>query len=560
MSAIIIEDIQQVQFLEIPAYSLAPSAGKLVDYKLQLWDVLEGKQDGCISSQIEIKSIALSPDGRFLALLSKSPFVVKSSDNGDFFAGPSIGGVVEIWDTTNKVIVHSLHHGSIANSVNWSPSGKSFAVNCIGETQIWNTKSGTKIYTIKGKGLTLETIYSPSRRFIACVGEHARVQLWDLVNGNLRHDFLASDKVEFKANSVRFSRNDQYLAIGTYDYDTDKSIYLWDVETGALLYTIKAHPRETAGLDFSYDGKLLISHGFGNTVRLWRASDGSRVSVLKCNVYKIAYSPNKPLVAIIQGAITQGTEVCLWNTDDLSLCSVTSSSNNKFNPNIDSLPYTKFDEDELDIRFGFAPLDIQWSNDGDRLFVQAARGVAVYEVRTREKSTNHHSMKNTSHLSEVRNVVRLDTPQKSPFQEISSKVFPRYRMRIVIASQKQKEYVILLYNALLKRYYRSNTLSNGLNARFLEQCKIPNDLTSWEASSMIEIFKSTSDFKNDLSILQVAVQALQDWRANIKPNWQDTHMVLFVFQEAMTWLMENYVYIKEEISDEIIEGKRLKKR
>ncbi|XP_039253122.1 small ribosomal subunit protein RACK1-like [Styela clava] len=61
----------------------------------------------------------------------------------------------------------------------------------------------------------------------------------------------------------------------------DKSVRLWDLETGKILWTGKHNGMVMAG-DISLDGKLVVScSDFDNAVKVWNAEDGQELTELK---------------------------------------------------------------------------------------------------------------------------------------------------------------------------------------------------------------------------------------------------------------------------------------
>ena len=54
----------------------------------------------------------------------------------------------------------------------------------------------------------------------------------------------------------------------------DRSVKLWDVQTGQLLATLSGHTGAVWGLSFDPEGTLLASGSFDGTTRLWNLSTG----------------------------------------------------------------------------------------------------------------------------------------------------------------------------------------------------------------------------------------------------------------------------------------------
>ena len=65
--------------------------------------------------------------------------------------------------------------------------------------------------------------------------------------------------------SVCFSPNGKQLATGSFD----RTVRLWDVETGAFVKTLRGHGSVVRSVCFSPDGRLVASCSADRTVRLW---------------------------------------------------------------------------------------------------------------------------------------------------------------------------------------------------------------------------------------------------------------------------------------------------
>ncbi|NCQ94376.1 MAG: hypothetical protein GPJ13_04130, partial [Microcystis aeruginosa W11-06] len=77
--------------------------------------------------------------------------------------------------------------------------------------------------------------------------------------------------------SVNFSPDGKTLVSGS----RDKTIKLWNVETGQEIRTLKGHDDYVRSINFSPDGKTLVSGSADNTIKLWNVETGQEIRTLK---------------------------------------------------------------------------------------------------------------------------------------------------------------------------------------------------------------------------------------------------------------------------------------
>jgi WD40 repeat protein len=101
--------------------------------------------------------------------------------------------------------------------------------------------------------------------------------------------------------SICFSPDGKTLASGS----RDKTIKLWDVETGKVRLTLEGHTNWVTSLAFHPDGDRLASGG-DITVRLWDTRTGKLQSTLqghRSGVHSVSFSPDGSLLASAAGSI-----------------------------------------------------------------------------------------------------------------------------------------------------------------------------------------------------------------------------------------------------------------
>ncbi|MCZ8026033.1 MAG: hypothetical protein O9332_11605, partial [Microcystis sp. LE19-10.1B] len=110
--------------------------------------------------------------------------------------------------------------------------------------------------------------------------------------------------------SVSFSSDGKTLATGS----EDKTIKLWNVETGQEIRTLKGHDWFVNSVSFSPDGKTLVSGSGDNTIKLWNVETGQEIRTLKGHdsaVYSVNFSPDGK--TLVSGS--EDKTIKLWNVE-----------------------------------------------------------------------------------------------------------------------------------------------------------------------------------------------------------------------------------------------------
>ncbi|MCF2151378.1 hypothetical protein IQ276_034185 [Desmonostoc muscorum LEGE 12446] len=127
-----------------------------------------------------------------------------------------------------------------------------------------------------------------------------------LVKGSERNRLEGHDSI----NSISFSPDGKTLASGS----ADKTIKLWNVETGEEIRTIKTHYTSANSISFSPDGKTLASGGEDKTIKFWNVETGEEIRTLDGHNYdvnSVSFSPDGKTLASGSGDKT----IKLWNVE-----------------------------------------------------------------------------------------------------------------------------------------------------------------------------------------------------------------------------------------------------
>ena len=319
-----------------------------LDNSLRLWDAESG---GELYHFEEIHGVSLNMDGTYLATrgnadttihvrqLASNSIIARLTYKGSlgrFTLGPqakflaadvaSESREIWLWDVASEALLARLSPPKdIPAGVNpayyklppfislaFSPDG---ALLCAGrmdeKVYIWNVTTQELIGQMASNQPQAPGLcrFSPDGRRLATTHIAEKVmRIWDLPSfANPVQQITWGDKDRPSAYPV-LSRN------GRLAFGTGRSIQVWDLETGTLLFDFP-HQKRTLFLDdisFSADDQYLAAAGDGMIVRIWDLTSGHELMRLPHldQVMQVSFaSPGRVLLTREAGGITRG-----WDT------------------------------------------------------------------------------------------------------------------------------------------------------------------------------------------------------------------------------------------------------
>jgi WD40 repeat protein len=256
--------------------------------RARVWEVATGKLSLVVEPETpsaRASTLALSPDGRFLAVVSQG------------------SAEVRVWEVPRARQLPSVRHEGSVSEVTFTPDNLLLTASEDRMVRVWEVATGRERLRMPHDAPVESLALSPDGKWLATtrLGGRSAI-LWSVETGQeaarLPHDG--------GVNAVSWNLKGDRLATAS----ADGTVCTWGLP-GATVSHLSTWGRHT-GMVFSPDGGRLFTATEEEPVRAWEVTSGRELSRMAHpgGVYQLALSPDGRLLAA-----TQGDTAYVWEAE-----------------------------------------------------------------------------------------------------------------------------------------------------------------------------------------------------------------------------------------------------
>jgi len=248
-------------------------------------DQAQRNQSRALASLANIEAVAGSPATAVRLALAALPRSLAAPRRA--YSREAHGALLQGIQSLRELQQVSVHEGNVT-SVALSPDGRVLAITSDNTTaQLWDVATGSEIRVLRGHEDTVCCVaFSPDGRTLATGSYDTTARVWEVATGR---EIAVLRGHEAELWSIAFSPDGGVLATAGGE---DQTARIWDVTTGKEVIVLRGHHGLVESVAFSPDGHKLVTYARDHTVRMWDMATGEEITALRDQGRLLAYSPD----------------------------------------------------------------------------------------------------------------------------------------------------------------------------------------------------------------------------------------------------------------------------
>ena len=164
------------------------------------------------------------------------------------------------------------------------------------------------IHTLRGHEYGVNSVvFAPDGKTFASASDDRSIKLWNTDTGICLYTLQGHMG---EVSSICYAPKGQRLASASYD----ASLKVWNTSTGTCLFTLQGHTNIVWDICYAPDGKTFASASFDGTIKIWHATTGQCLRTLQGHnqgVSLVCYAPDGK--RLISASLDRCVKV--WNTN-----------------------------------------------------------------------------------------------------------------------------------------------------------------------------------------------------------------------------------------------------
>ena len=155
----------------------------------------------------------------------------------------------------------TFFRGACENSMAISPDGQTY-VSITRTIRVHNFQTGEWLYLEGHTNIILCIAITPDSKTIVSGSRDKTIKIWNINTGECLNTLKGHSHY---VQSIAISPDGKTLTSGSYD----KKIKIWDLTTGDCLHTLQGHLEDVKSIAISQNGKTIVSGSDDKTIKIW---------------------------------------------------------------------------------------------------------------------------------------------------------------------------------------------------------------------------------------------------------------------------------------------------